>query len=701
MQLTKRLDLRRCHHRNGWLRNFCSVVLILGAVSLLGGCGFGGAGEEGLPRGLRPIATTTPKGGAPDEIAAPVPASLTPLPTSTSYPSQELFGLSTEEQLARVVVPVRDLRELALRLDPDVDTIPVVVNDEVPQYSLGDLLEFQVHDVDANRNFAAEAELVYMTDVAYVWAQVDEPFDLDAVSAAVDHFSADTYAKQVEFFGSEWNPGVDNDTRLHILHTNGLGTGIAGYYSSADEYSRLANNFSNEKEMFYVNLSWLNASRNYTYYETLLAHEFQHMIHWYNDRNEETWVNEGLSEFAQDVAGYEPDTIFAGAFAANPDTQLNTWDEINNGNAEHYGSSYLFMNYFAQRFGSEMTRALVAHPANGSSGVDAVLREAGLPQNFDSLFADWVVANYADDPNALGLPGVYGYQSIEQPPPAVVEAYTDTPIKLADLTVDNYGTDYYLLEGQGDTKISFQGQTSNTLASTVPASGTFAWWGNRGDDSDSRLTRLFDLRDVERSEALQMEVDMWWDIEDAYDYGYVLASVDGQKWDVLQGQQTTSENPAGNSFGHGYTGISTVTGSEPQWLTERFDLSPYAGQEVWLRFEYVTDDAVNTSGWFVDDIRIPALDYHTDFEAGPEGWVGEGWLLTNGRLQQNWLIQLLLFEDNLLTDVQRPVVDDNGSVTFTVENLGDGRSAALAVSAIAPVITEPASYDLAITSLEP
>src|SRR5690606_32786277 len=115
----------------------------------------------------------------------------------------------------------------------------------------------------------------------------------------------------------EWNPGVDNDPRLHVLHATGLGDGIAGYYSSADQYSRLARAFSNEKEMFYINLSWLNRSANYLYYETVLAHEFQHMILWYRDRNEETWINEGQSEFAQVVAGYEPNTLFAAAFANN------------------------------------------------------------------------------------------------------------------------------------------------------------------------------------------------------------------------------------------------------------------------------------------------------------------------------------------------------------------------------------------------
>src|SRR5690606_31213376 len=102
-----------------------------------------------------------------------------------------------------------------------------------------------------------------------------------------------------------------------------LGHGIAGYYSSSDQYSRLAQPRSNEKEMFYVNLDWVNSlfGPAFQSYETVLAHEFQHMIHWHTDRNEETWLNEGLSEFAQDVAGYGPMLTFSRSFIQVPDTQ--------------------------------------------------------------------------------------------------------------------------------------------------------------------------------------------------------------------------------------------------------------------------------------------------------------------------------------------------------------------------------------------
>ena len=35
------------------------------------------------------------------------------------------------------------------------------------------------------------------------------------------------------------------------------------------------------------------------------------MMQWHVDENEDTWINEGLSELSTMIAGYRPDEIFA------------------------------------------------------------------------------------------------------------------------------------------------------------------------------------------------------------------------------------------------------------------------------------------------------------------------------------------------------------------------------------------------------
>ena len=642
--------------------------------------------EDG-DRGLRPLATATPAPALSSN--PPGGAHLRPAPDATPLPSTMGQGslTTTEAKLAAVAVPTRDLRDLALRYHPEVGEIPLVVNATTPHYDVGDRLEFWVHDLSANQDFAITAELVHKTNVAYAWVEVDQPADVDVIRTAVDRFSRQAYPAETAYFGNEWKPGVDNDPRLHILHATGLGAGIAGYYSSADEYSRLAQGYSNEKEMFYINLSWLNETSDYTYYETVLAHEFQHMIHWYRDRNEETWVNEGLSEYAQVVAGYAADNGFAVDFANAPDTQLTMWGEDQGDNATHYGASFLFTAYFAQRFGVDPTRALVAHPANGIAGYNAILAGAGSPYSFDDVFADWLVANYADDPYALALDGVYGYRDVEQDAPRLDERHRAYPTAARKTTVANYGADYISLEGRGDLTVHFTGATATQLADLDPYSGEMVWWGLRGDDINTRLTRRFDLSTLAAGAPITMTAALWWNIEDDYDFGYVAASRDGRTWSVVPGPAATRGVNADNARGPGYTGHSDG------WQVETFDLSDFAGGPVWLRFEYVTDDAVNTQGWFVDDVAIPALGYVADFEQGPDGWESEGWLLTDNHLTQRWLVQLLTLEDRRLTEVARITVGADGRAAFDVPGVGRGRTAVVVISGLAPATTEPAAYE--------
>ena len=303
----------------------------------------------------------------------------------------------------------------------------------------------------------------------------------------------------------------------------------------------------------------------------------------------------------------------------------------------------------------DLTKALIAHPANGQEGFTRVFQAANLPHTFESFFGDWLIANYVDDPFALGLDKVYGYEGFEHKPPQIAATHTTFPVAQQEATVANYAVDYILLDDANGSSangltFSFQGQAQTGLASTRPASGTHAWWSNRSDEMDTRLTRQFDLTSLSPGSDVELTAQMWWDIEIGYDYGYALASIDGQKWQILPGEHTTTENPSGASFGAAYNGRSGEDGS---WVTERYDLSEYAGESIWVRFEKVTDGAVNMPGWFVDDVQIPVIGYASDFENGPDGWQSEGWLLTDNVLPQGWLLQVFTLRDNTLEQVHR------------------------------------------------
>ena len=342
-----------------------------------------------------------------------------------------------------------------------------------------------------------------------------------------------------------------------------------------------------------------------------LAHELQHLVHWNADHTEEAWVNEGLSELAAEIVG--GGTGHTGAALATPDTQLNAWEPLGGSNIPHYGMSHLFFRYLLDRYGGwEGAAQLLKEPADGIAGIDAYLAPFGT--TFQDVFADWVIANYLDDPAG----GRYSQPNMEAhaAPAATLKDYQD-----GEGDVHQFAADYIEVElPQGDAVFSFDGADTVSAIANDPYSGAGQWWSDRGDAIDSTLTAEFDLTGL-KSATLRFRA--WYDIEEHWDYAYVMASTDGgDTWRILPGQHTTEENPLGLAYGPGYTGKSG-DGDGPSWVDEQVDLTPFAGEKILLRFEYITDEGVNLDGFAIDDIEIPELGFFDDAEDDGR-WQAEG-----------------------------------------------------------------------------
>jgi hypothetical protein len=106
------------------------------------------------------------------------------------------------------------------------------------------------------------------------------------------------------------------------------------------------------------------------------------------------------------------------------------------------------------------------------------------------------------------------------------------------------------------------------------------------------------------------------------------------------------KDPFGNSYGWGYTGNSGG-GETGEWIQESVDLSQFAGEEVLLRFEYITDMAVNGEGLMVDDLQLEAVGYQTDFEADSGGWEPAGFVRLYNRLPQTYRLALVEYGDEV------------------------------------------------------
>ncbi len=539
--------------------------------------------------------------------------------------------LSMEAVLHDTVIPERDLFDLAIRLKRVPAGAPRVIGGDVIQRTVGDQQTFWISDQTASSYFQVTATLRYATPHVYMWVENGYNVSDADIRRSAERFENQVYPLTRQIFGGEWQSGVDGDPHINIF--NGYVPGVGGYYSSADEFPRQVNPYSNQRKMIYINLD--NATPGSDYYDGILAHELQHMIHWHHDRNEATWVNEGMSDLSAQLNGFGTSGAVS-AFVNQPDTQLTSWPDSPSEASANYGAAHSFMNYLLQRFGDRFIQSLVAEKEDGLSGIDKVLQDQQPGVTAIDVFADWVIANYLGNPEAAS-DGRFGPRLVQTPPKidAVHDAY---PVERAT-EVRQFGTDYIELRGSGDVQILFEAPAEVKIVNNDAHSGQYQWWSNRGDDSNMTLTRSFDLRG-QRSATL--EFWMWYDIEKDWDYAYVEISTDGgQSWDILRGTHSSDYNPNGNSFGWAYTGISGG-GETPIWTHERIDLTPYVGQEVMIRFEYVTDDAVNHVGLCLDDISIPELGYLDDVESAAD-WEARGFVRSNNRLLQRFLLQLIEF----------------------------------------------------------
>lgn len=622
----------------------------------------------------------------PTEVIAPTFPLETPV---TIHGNVSEGALTTLETLINEIVPINDPIDLAERLK-GIPDVPLTVPDTDAPYREGDSKVFWVSNVDSNENFQITAVCRYVGEHIYIWIQDGVKYNANDLKRLGKSFDEQIFPTNREFFGSEWSPGVDEDPRIFMLYAGKLGVNLGGYYSSADQLHPLAHDYSNAHEMFLISSDNVSLGDDYIY--GTVAHEYQHMIHWFNDRNEETWLNEGFSMLAELINGFDPGG-WEYEYLIDTDMQLTDWGTDVGQNGAHYGAAFLFTTYFLDRFGEEATKAVVAHPENGFTSIDAVMQELGIinpltgsPYISTDIFADWAVANILQSRNAAG--GIYGYKSYSPMKASITEEIYDCPAGSTVRDVNQYGVDSIEFQCDGSYTLNFNGVQEVKVVPPDFQNGQYAWWSNMGDESDMTLTRAFDFSNV--AAPIELTFQTWHDLEEDYDYAYIMASVDGSKWDILTSQtcMPKEQDPSGNSYGCGWNGQTNG------WIEERIDLSAYAGKAVQLRFEYITDAAVNGVGMVIDDIRIDAIDYFENFEAGDGGWDAAGFVLIQNTLPQLYEISVIRIGSQ--TTVERITLDANQSAQIAFTIGGDVDRVILVVSGTTPLTREKAIYQYSV-----
>lgn len=159
-------------------------------------------------------------------------------------------------------------------------------------------------------------------------------------------------------------------------------------------------------------------------------HELQHMINFgqhvkYGNANgEEGWLDEGLSKYAEEIAGrkylaggthqdsvvftdYAINDVFdAYEYLSRPDTAylLIPFDQ---GNLAEIGASWLFVRYLVDQFGAGLPAKLVQTGMTGSLNVVA---QTGS-QPFTTTLTRWALANWVSDLPGFTAPPELSYPS--------------------------------------------------------------------------------------------------------------------------------------------------------------------------------------------------------------------------------------------------------------------------------------------------
>jgi len=146
--------------------------------------------------------------------------------------------------------------------------------------------------------------------------------------------------------------------------------------------------------------------------------------------------------------------------------------------------------------------------------------------------------------------------------------------------------------------------TTNTSFVSPSSSITDSPNGNYQNNENKTITIS---EEVILNNAISANITFYakWDIENNWDYVQLEVSLDnGNSW-IPQCGLFTNE---GSDNQTQPTGEPLYDGSQNDWVLEQIDLNDYLGEEITIRFNFVTDGEVRADGFYFDDLTINVID---------------------------------------------------------------------------------------------
>ncbi|HEX4385522.1 MAG TPA: hypothetical protein VH083_21325 [Myxococcales bacterium] len=288
-----------------------------------------------------------------------------------------------------------------------------------------------VQGLDFSRRVRKPATRALRTDHADFFIDDEDAahYSPDFISQLGTAYESNVWPADTTAFG--FPTDVDGNGRIIILLTHELGAHLnggwlIGYFGNADltnardDSAACSGNGSNHGEIVYLNdvqngmaNGWSAGDLSATVYPETLAHEIQHLLNLTHrciekkcDGPQETWLNEGLSKVAEDLAGYGWNSSIGrgegarylsrtgndAALRGYDGRSLTVWEGDPIGS---YQGVHSFVRYFADRLGVSVATHLAL-------GADV---ETTLQRPWPRAMAEWASALLLS--NEAGAPFSY------------------------------------------------------------------------------------------------------------------------------------------------------------------------------------------------------------------------------------------------------------------------------------------------------
>ncbi|HUG95703.1 MAG TPA: hypothetical protein VMK30_06120 [Pleomorphomonadaceae bacterium] len=402
-------------------------------------------------------------------------------------------------------------------------------------------------------------------------------------------------------------------------------------------------------------------------YESVFAHEYQHLLHHYVDPAESTWINEGLSDFAEFITHYNDPSLHVDdrgfdshtqcilgwlsvasdenpiPRACGPENGLIAWgDQGADRILADYGFAYYLMTFLQSRgLGQSFFSDL--HNNGSLQGIGALndALAAFGSSTFESVFPDLVTSLLVDGyiDNGAAVNGAAAGDLDNDATEATVffspYAYATPADAMGPATPPGappWGSDYIPLgSGASLSSVVFDGDDVFVFPGgpqwVVDSGGYFTNPDvpesiNYAPNQDLSIARAVS------ADGQVLSFDHYYAIELGWDFGFVQVSTNGgDSWQSLSCTGTTTDhNPGAISTivanMPGYTGPSDVggvtdtIGTAGAPLHATCDALP-AGTD-YISFRLMTDPAVEFDGWHVKNIQL------NDVNVGTPGSL-DGW----------------------------------------------------------------------------